>query len=72
MIFCLRKKVDAETYYQEKLDKIEAEWQFLKNRQNKENAGVAFVGFRDKNCVGETLEEINIVKSKLSGERDFD
>ena len=30
------------------------------------------MSFRDKNCVTETLEEINIVKSKLSSEKEFD
>jgi hypothetical protein len=34
-----------------KLKKVEAELIFLTSLHSKRNAGVAFVSFRDKNCV---------------------
>ena len=56
------KKIDAEAHYREKLKKAEVDWVELKARQLRENAGVAFVSFRDKSCVAESMEELAITK----------
>ena len=37
-----------------------------------QNIGVAFASFKDKDCVSETMEEIDIVKTKLVGREHFD
>ena len=66
------KSVDAETYYREKLKKVQFEWVQLKNRQLKENAGITFVSFRDKSSVVEIIEEIDILKAKLEGNEKYD
>jgi transcription elongation factor len=62
---CNRRRVDSEEYYKGKLSKVEADWEFLKVRQYRENAGIAFVSFRDKNCVIDAIDEIEIYKVKL-------
>ena len=49
---------------------MEADWEFLKVRQYRENAGIAFVSFRDKNCVIDAIDEIEIYKVKLQ-EKDY-
>lgn len=33
---------------------------------------MAFVSFKDKNCVTETIDEIDIVKTKLVGKEHYD
>ena len=37
-----------------------------------ENAGIAFVSFKDKECVTETIDEIDLVKTKLVGKEYYD
>jgi hypothetical protein len=39
----------------------------LKKRSNKTNSGICFVSFRDKSCVSTTIDEIDILKTKISG-----
>lgn len=39
---------------------------------NTQNVGIAFVSFKNKECVSETMDEIDIVKSKLEGKTHYD
>jgi hypothetical protein len=39
---------------------------------NYENVGIAFVSFKDKNCVTDTIEEMDLVKTKLVGKKHYD
>ena len=64
-LWCTRQKRDAEDYYLEKLEEIEAKWQKLQQQATSENIGVAFVSFKDKECVSETIDEFDLVKTKL-------
>jgi hypothetical protein len=40
----------------------------VQNLENNKNAGIAFVSFRDKDCVIQTIDEIDIAKLKLAEE----
>ena len=40
----------------------------MQNLENNKNAGIAFVSFRDKDCVIQTIDEIDIAKLKLAEE----
>jgi hypothetical protein len=44
----------------------------LKESCKNENIGVSFVSFKDKDCVNETIEELDIVKTKLVGKEHYD
>jgi hypothetical protein len=37
----------------------------LKARQLRENAGLAFISFRDKSCVTESMDELAIIKARF-------
>ena len=65
-------KVDAEGYYQQKYEQVVSEWETLRDSAGGENIGVAFVSFREKECVAETIDEIDIVKAKLVGKEHYD
>lgn len=34
--------------------------------------GVAFVSFKDKDCVSETIDELDLVRTKLVGKEHYD
>ena len=72
MLCCLKREIDAELYYKHQLEKVSLEWEGLRCLQKSENTGVAFVSFRDKNCVGMTIDEIDIVKAKLEQHANFE
>jgi len=61
---CDRRTVEAETYYREKLEQTEEEWRRQKELSQTSNIGVAFVSFRNRDCVAQTIDEIDIVKSQ--------
>ena len=63
-----KKSIDAELYFIKKLKKAQAELKFVQNLENNKNAGIAFVSFRDKDCVIQTIDEIDIAKLKLAEE----
>lgn len=44
----------------------------MKDSGNRENLGVAFVSFKDKDCVNDTIEEFDLVKTKLVGKEHYD
>mmetsp|Transcript_35630 Transcript_35630/g.34658 ORF Transcript_35630/g.34658 Transcript_35630/m.34658 type:complete len:184 (+) Transcript_35630:328-879(+) len=69
---CFRRLVDAESYFEKKLEEVEEEWEQLKKSANYQNVGVAFVTFKDKDCVKDTIEELELVKSKLVGKSHYD
>jgi hypothetical protein len=46
---------------------VSREWSLLKARSGNSNTGVAFVSFRDKGCVADSIETIDILKSKVLG-----
>lgn len=62
---CNKRAIDAESYYLKKLKSIDKKWEDLKRLAISENIGVAFVSFRGKDCVTETIDEIDIVKTQL-------
>ena len=41
----------------------------MQARSLNRNIGVAFVSFKERRCVAETLEEIDVVKTNLSREK---
>ena len=45
-----------------KLKTAEVELKLLASLNSNKNAGIAFVSFRDKNCVILTIDEIDIAK----------
>lgn len=69
---CQKRLVNAETYFQGKLEKCEKEWEQLKESSLHENIGVAFVAFKEKDSVLETIDEFEIVKTKLAGKAHYD
>lgn len=66
------KKVDGEEYYKLRLAEIEEKWDELSKSAESENAGVAFVSFKTRDAVIDTIEEIDIVKTKLVGKEHYD
>lgn len=44
----------------------------MKQSANVENIGVAFVSFKEKDCVNDTLEEMDLVKAKLVDKDHYD
>ncbi len=69
---CNRRTVDAEEYFKKKLDEVELMWEELKKSVNYSNVGVSFVTFKDKDCVFETIDELELVKTKLVGKAHYD
>eukprot|EP00347_Sterkiella_histriomuscorum_P016017 403354814 len=69
---CNRQIVDAEAYYEKKLELIEAQWQTIQELATSENIGVAFVSFKEKDCVVSTIDEIDIVQTKLVGKPHYE
>jgi RNA recognition motif-containing protein len=57
--------VDAETYFTDQMDKLDAEIKKIQHASKKKNLGFAFVSFKSKECVYETIEEIDLVKQNL-------
>jgi|LauGreDrversion4_2_1035121.scaffolds.fasta_scaffold121316_3 hypothetical protein len=68
----LPKLVDSEAHFREKLKNVQVQWAELKSRQLKENAGISFVSFRDKSCVSEMIDELEIFKAKLEGSGKYE
>lgn len=69
---CNLKTLDAQDYYEKKLDEVKIKWEEMKYISATQNIGIAFVSFREKDCVNETTEEIDIVKTKLQGKEHYD
>lgn len=44
----------------------------MKKSASFSNVGVAFVSFKDKDCVAETIDELDLVKTKLVGKEHYD
>lgn len=63
--WCSKRVMDAEDYFQKKYDEVQAEWEKVKKSSQHENVGMAFVSFKDKLCVTETIDELDVVKSTL-------
>jgi hypothetical protein len=49
-------------YYRAQLDR-------LKDQSEKENLGMAFVSFKNKDCVLDTIEQLDIIKNRLVGKQ---
>ena len=64
---CNLRSVDAEEYYEKKLEKTREQCETLKKSIEVENSGIAFVSFKDRDCVLDTIAEIETVKPKLMG-----
>ena len=62
---CNISSADAESYYQEQLNEIDKEIEKIQHDSKKQNMGFAFVSFKERRCVMETLEEIELVKQDL-------
>jgi hypothetical protein len=52
--------------------KIQDEFEIVKTRALASNAGIAFVSFKEKDHVLDTIDEIDIVKTKLVGKEHYD
>lgn len=57
-----REQVDAETYYLEMIEKLDVEIKMIQHASKKKNLGFAFISFKNKDCVYETIDEIDLVK----------
>lgn len=68
---CNKRSVDAEQHYESKYKEVEFKWEKLKESPITENVGVAIVSFKNKDCVDETISEIDFVKSKLVGKPHY-
>ena len=61
--------MDAEEYYRERLKEIDAEMKTIQENSKKQNLGIAFISFKDRDCVYDTLEEIELVRQKMLDDR---
>lgn len=68
-IRCNRADIDAEHYYTEERRKVDNYIKDIQARSQNRNMGIAFVSFKERSCVADTLDEIDLVKSNLSGDR---
>ena len=57
--------MDAETYLFNRICAIDQEIMQVKQRNGARNLGLAFISFKEKDCVVETMDEIELVKQKL-------
>lgn len=57
-----KKTVDAEIYFQDQIEKLDVEIKQIQSSSKKKNLGFAFISFKNKDCVYETIDEIDLVK----------
>ena len=69
---CSRQQVDGVEWYSNKLKKAIEEWETAKASYKSSNEGVVFVVFKSADSVQETIDELEIVKSRLVGKAHFD
>jgi hypothetical protein len=66
---CNKQRVDTEKYLTEKIRDIDAQISDIQAQSKKKNLGFAFISFKEKDCVVETLEEIELVKQNLMNDK---
>lgn len=64
--------MDAEQYFEKKLKSVQEEFEKVKQRALATNSGISFVSFKEKDYVKDTIDEIDIVKTKLVGKEHYD
>jgi hypothetical protein len=60
------------SHFQKKLEGAVREWEATQQSYKKENQGIVIVVFKNQDCVQETIDELEIVKSRLVGKPHFD
>jgi hypothetical protein len=63
------KQVDAEDHFTKLIDDMDAGIRDIQAYSKKSNLGVAFISFKQRDCVTETLEEIGLVKLNLMADK---
>ena len=69
---CNRRLVNRQEYYEEKYNKAIKSWDDAKSDNLVRNEGIVIIVFRTVDCVQETIDELEIVKSRLVGKSHFD
>lgn len=69
---CNRRQVDGKEFYEEKLGQALEEWESAKESYKNENQGVVIVVFKNRDNVETTINELDVVKSRLAGRQHFD
>ena len=62
---CDKRQVDAEEHYRERLEKVDQKMKEIQEQSKKRNLGIAFISFKDRDCVYDTLEEIELVRQRM-------
>jgi len=66
---CSAVTVKATEYYKEQIYKVDKEMQEIQAKSKKENLGIAFISFKQRDHVADTLEEIELVKQNLMNDK---
>ena len=69
---CNQRQVDGKEFYEEKLRQALEEWESAKESYKNENQGVVIVVFKNRDNVETTINELDVVKSRLAGRQHFD
>ena len=64
--------VDAENHYTTLMTKYKNQLDELRRLYETENIGVAFASFKNKDCVLDTIEQLDIIKNRLIGKPYYD
>lgn len=64
--------VDAENHYATLMGKYKSMLDELRDSAETENIGVAFASFKNKDCVLDTIEQLDIIKNRLIGKPYYD
>lgn len=62
---CNQRQVDAVEHYTRRLEEIDIKIREIQEQAKKMNLGIAFISFKDKECVYETLDEIELVRQRM-------
>jgi len=68
-MWCNQQSVDAQFHFQREIETIDAQIREIQASSKKNNLGFAIISFKSKDCVTDTIEEIDLVKQNLMNDK---